>query len=134
VIVLDASVVVTGLLVAGPAGAAAREVLRSGPLHVPHLLDVEVTSAVRRWVLSGRLSVEHARMSLLDLRDLAADRHAHEPLLDRVLDLRDALSAYDAMYVALAELLGTSLVTGDQRLARAPGILCPVTLLSALSE
>jgi predicted nucleic acid-binding protein len=131
VIVLDASVVVTGLLVAGPAGDAAREVLRSGPLHAPHLLDVEATSAIRRWVLSGRMSVEDARMSLLDLRDLAADRHAHEPLLDRVLDLRDAVSAYDAVYVALAELLGAGLITADHRLARAPGLRCPVTLLTS---
>jgi predicted nucleic acid-binding protein len=131
VIVLDASVVVTGLLVAGPAGDAAREVLRTEPLHAPHLLDVEVTSAIRRWVLSGRLSVEDARMSLRDLRDLAADRHAHEPLLDRALDLRDAVSAYDAVYVALAELLGARLVTADHRLARAPGIRCPVTLLTS---
>jgi len=131
VIVLDASVVVTGLLVAGPAGDAAREVLRSGPLHAPHLLDVEATSAVRRWVLSGRLSVEYARMSLLDLRDMAVDRHGHEPLLDRVLDLRDAVSAYDAVYVALAELLGARLVTADYRLARAPGLRCPVTLVTA---
>jgi predicted nucleic acid-binding protein len=131
VIVVDASVVVTGLLVAGSAGDAARELLRSGPLHAPHLLDVEVASVVRRWVLSGRLSVEHARMFLLDLRDLPADRHAHEPLLDRVLDLRDAVSAYDAMYVALAELLGARLVTADHRLARAPGIRCSVTLLSS---
>ena len=130
-IVLDASVAVTGLLVSGPAGDAARDVLRTEPLHAPHLLDVEVTSAIRRWVLFGRLSVEDARMSLRDLRDLAADRHAHEPLLDRALDLRDAVSAYDAVYVALAELLGARLVTADQRLARAPGIRCPVTLLTA---
>ena len=127
----DASVVVTGLLVAGPLGEAARDVLRSGPLHAPHLLDVEATSAIRRWVLSGRLPVEDARICLLDLKDLAADRHAHEPLLDRVLDLRDAVSAYDAVYVALAELLGGRLVTADHRLARAPGLRCPVTLLTA---
>ena len=130
-IVLDASVAVTGLLVSGPAGDAARDVLRAEPLHAPHLLDVEVTSAIRRWVLSSRLSVEDARMSLRDLRDLAADRHAHEPLLDRALDLRDAVTAYDAVYVALAELLGARLVTADQRLARAPGIRCPVTLLTS---
>jgi predicted nucleic acid-binding protein len=129
VIVLDASVVVAGLLVAGPAGDAARDVLRSGPLHGPHLLDVEATSAVRRWVLTGRLTVEQARMSLQDLRDLAVDRHAHEPLLDRALDLRDAVSAYDAVYVALAELLGATLCTADERLARAPGVRCPVDLV-----
>ena len=128
-IVLDASVVVTGLLVAGREGDGAREVLRSGPLHAPHLLDVEAASAVRRWVLSGRLSVEHARRSLLDLRDLAADRHAHEPLLERVLDLRDAVSAYDAVYVALAELLGATLFTADERLTRAPRVRCPISLI-----
>jgi len=131
VIVLDASVVVTGLLVAGPAGEAARDVLRSGPLHAPHLLDVEATSAIRRWVLSGRLSVEGARMSLRDLQDLGVDRHAHEPLLARALDLGDAVSTYDAMYVALAELLDVSLVTADHRLARVPGLNCPVTLLTS---
>ena len=130
-IVLDASVAVTGLLVAGSAGDAARDVLRSGPLHAPHLLDVEVTSAVRHWVVSGRLTERQARMSLGDLRDLAVDRHAHEPFLDRVLDLRDSFSVYDAMYVALAELLGAPLVTADQRLARAAGIRCTVLLLPA---
>lgn len=130
-IVVDASVVVAGLLVAGPEGDAARDVLRSGPLHAPHLLDVEATSAVRRWVLSGRLTVEQARMPLQDLRDLAVDRHAHEPFLDRVLELRDALSAYDAVYVALAELLGAPLVTADRRIARAPGIRCAVSLVTA---
>ena len=128
-IVVDASVVVTGLLVAGPAGDAARDVLRSGALHAPHLLDVEAASAVRRWVLSGRLTAEEARMSLRDLGDLAVDRHAHEPFLDRALDLRDAVSAYDAMYVALAELLAAPLITADSRLARAPGIRCSVMLL-----
>jgi len=131
VIVLDASVAVTGLLVAGSAGDAARDVLRSGPVHAPHLLDVEVASAVRRWVVSGRLSEREARMSLADLRDLAVDRHAHEAFLDRALDLRDSVSPYDAMYVALAELLGAPLVTADQRLARASGIRCTVLLLPA---
>jgi predicted nucleic acid-binding protein len=131
VIVLDASVVVTGLLVAGPAGDAARDVLRSGQLHAPHLLDVEATSAIRRWVLSGRLAAENARMSLRDLQDLAVDRHAHEHLLDRAIDLRDAVSAYDAMYVALAELLGASLVTADHRVARASALRRPVTLLTS---
>ena len=70
-------------------------------------------------------------MSLRDLRDLAADRHSHEPLLDGVLDLRNAVSAYDAVYVALAELFRARLVTADHRSARAPGIRCPVTLLTS---
>jgi predicted nucleic acid-binding protein len=130
VIVVDASVVVAGLLVSGPAGDAARDALRSQEAHAPHLLDVEATSAIRRWVRSGRLTVDEGRASLRDLRDLAIARHAHEPLLDRTLDLRDAASTYDAVYVALAELLGVPLLTADARLARAPGIRCAVVIPS----
>ena len=129
-IVVDASVVVAGLLVSGPAGDAARDALRSQEAHAPHLLDVEATSAIRRWVRSGRLTVAEGRASLRDLRDLAIARHAHEPLLDRTLDLRDAASTYDAVYVALAELLGVPLLTADARLARAPGIRCAVVIPS----
>lgn len=129
-IVVDASVVVSALLVGREEGGAAREALRSDAAHAPHLLDVEVTSAVRRWVLAGRLTVEEARSSIRDLGDLAITRHGHEPLVDRVLDLRDAVSAYDGTYVALAELLGATMVTGDLRLSRAPGVRCPVSVIS----
>ena len=128
-IVVDASVVVSALLVNGPEGEAARQALRSDAAHAPHLLDVEVTSAVRRWVLAGRFGVEEARSSIRDLADLAITRHGHEPLLDRVLELRDAVSAYDGTYIALAELLGATMVTGDRRLSRAPGVRCPVSVI-----
>ncbi len=128
-IVVDASVVVSALLVDRPDGEAARQALRSDAAHAPHLLDVEVTSAVRRWVLAGRLTLEEARSSIRDLADLAITRHGHEPLLDRVLELRDAVSAYDGTYVALAELLGAPMVTGDRRLSRAPGLRCPVSVI-----
>jgi predicted nucleic acid-binding protein len=128
-IVVDASVVVTALLAGRAEGDAAREALRSEEAHAPHLLDVEATSAIRRWVLAGRLTVEGARSSIRDLGDLAITRHGHEPLLDRVLELRNAVSAYDGTYVALAELLGAGLVTGDRRLSRAPGLRCPVSAI-----
>ena len=128
-IVVDTSVVVSALLVDRPEGDAAREALRSDAAHAPHLLDVEVTSAVRRWVLGGRLGVEEARSSIRDLADLAITRHGHEPFLDRVLELRDAVSAYDGTYVALAELLAATVVTGDRRLSRAPGVRCPVSVI-----
>jgi predicted nucleic acid-binding protein len=128
-IVVDASVVVTALLADSEEGDAAREALRSEAAHAPHLLDVEVTSALRRWVLAGRLTVEKARSSIRDLGDLAITRHGHEPLLDRVLELRDAVSACDGTYVALAELLGATVVTGDRRLSRAPGLRCPVSVI-----
>ncbi len=128
-IVVDASVVVSALLVDRPEGEAARQALRSDGAHAPHLLDVEVTSAVRRWVLAGRLTVEEARSSIRDLADLAITRHGHEPLLGRVLELRDAVSAYAGTYVALAELLGATMVTGNHRLSRAPGVRCPVSVI-----
>jgi predicted nucleic acid-binding protein len=131
VIVVDASVVVAALLVAGPDGDAARAILGEQEAHAPHLLDVEATAAARRWLLSGRLHLEAAQLFLGDLRALAIARHGHEPLLDRVLELRNCISAYDASYVALAELLEVPLATGDRRLARAPGIRCEVLVPEA---
>jgi predicted nucleic acid-binding protein len=49
--------------------------------------------------------------------------------VDRLWELRDDLSAYDASYVVLAELLGCDLLTADARLSRAPGIRCAVTVV-----
>jgi predicted nucleic acid-binding protein len=132
VIVADASVVVAALLVAGPTGDAARGALLADEVHAPHLVDVEVTSAIRRWVLAGRLSVADARASVRDLADLAITRHAHEALLERVLELRDSMSAYDASYVALAEVLSGTVLTADPRLSRASGALCPIQQLTAV--
>jgi predicted nucleic acid-binding protein len=126
VIVVDASVVVAALLAAGPEGDAARAVLEGDEAHAPHLLDVEATSAARRWVRTGRLSADAARLFLGDLRALAVARHGHEALLDRMLELRNRVSAYDASYVALAELLDAPLATVDRRLSRAAGMRCPV--------
>ena len=127
-IVVDASVVMTALLVDGRQGDAAREVLQLGELHAPHLLDVEATSAVRRWVLRGQLAGDAAGSILDDLRDLAISRHGHDLLLGRVLELRDSVSAYDGYYVALAELLDVPLVSADVRLSRAAGLRCRVLL------
>ena len=129
-IVVDASVVVAALLVAGAHGETARRTLLGDEASAPHLLDVEVTSAIRRGVLSGRLSALGARDHVRDLRDLAITRHAHELLLDRVLELRDSVSAYDGSYVALAELLDATLVTADARLTRASGPRCRFELVA----
>ena len=127
-IVVDASVVVTALLVGGAKGDPARRLLQDEELHAPHLVDVEAASAVRRWVLTGRLGADGARSAMADLADLPITRHGHEALLERVLDLRDAVSAYDGTYVALAELLDVPLATVDRRLSRAPGLRCRVVV------
>ncbi len=130
-IVTDASVVVTALLSTGGAGARARERLRQDPdLHVPHLLDVEVAAALRRRVRLSQTDVGVATEVMADLADLAAIRWDHEPLLRRVWELRDNVTPYDAVYVVLAEMLEAVLITSDVRLSRAPGLRCPVEVLT----
>jgi predicted nucleic acid-binding protein len=129
VIVADASVLVPALLDDGGSGALARERLTASDVHVPELADVEVLSVVRRGVLAGRLTAERGAAALQDWSDLAVERYPHLPLLPRAWQLRDSVSAYDAQYVALAEVLDVPLVTGDARLSRAPGLRCAVDLL-----
>ena len=121
-IVLDASVLVE-LLLNTPTGRAVATRIANPALglHVPHLADVEVAQALRRYARDGDLDAAAAAVALEDLRSLDLQRHAHEPLLDRIWELRHNLSAYDAVYVALAEVLDTVLLTCDGRLARAPG-------------
>ena len=99
-------------------------------LHTPHLADIEVAQALRRYVRDGEIDAARASSALEDLRSLDLERHAHEPLLDRVWALRENLSAYDAVYVALADALDTTLLTCDGRLARAPDLAGRVDLIS----
>ena len=129
-IVLDASALVE--LVAGTAMGrvvAARIADATIGLHVPHLADVEVTQALRRYVRDGDLDALDAEAALDTLRALDLQRHAHEPLLPRVWELRNNLSAYDAVYVALAEALDGVLVTCDGPLARAPRVNARIELI-----
>ena len=108
-------------LVGSPVGRRVAEALEAdeGGLHLPHLAVVEVTSVLRAWVRRREIPERRAAAALTDLADFPARRWPAEPLLPRVWELRDAVSAYDATYVALAEALDARLVTGDARLARA---------------
>lgn len=124
-IVLDASAALSGLLNAGPA----RRLMAAEQLHAPHLIDFEVTSGLRRHVMSGQLPPDLGRSALGVWRRLGLTRYAGSGLLERVWELRDNLSVYDAGYVALAESFGCTLVTADARLSRAPGLRCPVTVV-----
>ena len=120
-IVLDASAVVELLLNTATGQAVAKRMADPAiGVHVPHLVDVEVVQALRRLASLGELTAVEAQTAIDDLRSLDLQRHAHEPLLGRVWALRQNLSAYDAVYVALAEVLDTTVVTCDGRLARAP--------------
>lgn len=124
-IVLDASAAPSGLLNAGPA----RESLAGEQLHAPHLVDSEVASGLRRQVAAGRIATDDGWAALDAWRRLGLTRYATHGLLERIWELRDNLSAYDAGYVALAESLTCSLVTADARISRVPGIRCPVTVV-----
>jgi predicted nucleic acid-binding protein len=135
VIVLDASALVE-LILDTPAGRliAGRIADPVEGLHTPHLADVEVMQALRRYVREGEIDTEEASVAIDDLRALDLQRHAHEPLFDRVWELRDNLTAYDAVYVALTETLGAVLLTCDGRLSRAPGMSGRVVLIRAQSS
>ena len=124
-IVVDASAALAGLLNDGPA----RRSLATERLHVPHLIDAEVANALRRHTRAGDVSDSASWVALDTWRRLGATRYAIHALLDRIWQLRDNLSAYDAAYVALTETLGCSLLTADARLSRAPGLRCPITVV-----
>ena len=128
-IITDASVVTTALADDGLHGGQARTRLRDEQLAAPHIIDLEVASALRRLCMSGALGADRAEAALADLQALPLERVSHRPLLDRCWELRQNLTIYDAAYVALAEHLSVTLVTADRRLAEAPGSRCTVELL-----
>ncbi|HVX20410.1 MAG TPA: type II toxin-antitoxin system VapC family toxin [Acidimicrobiales bacterium] len=124
-IVLDASAALSALLNDGPA----RQVAGDDQLHAPHLIDAEVVNGLRRLAAARTVPVAAARAALRTWPRLAVTRYPLVGLLDRVWELRDTVSAYDAAYVALAESLDCVLVTADARLSRASGPRCAVTVV-----
>ncbi|MFT3855360.1 MAG: type II toxin-antitoxin system VapC family toxin [Ilumatobacteraceae bacterium] len=126
--VFDASAVVAALIDNGAAGRWCASELTVDELAAPHLLPVEVTNIVRRTEARAAVDRSTATQAIHDLRRLAVDYVGFDPLAERVWSLRANLTAYDACYVALAELVGGRLVTLDRRLARASGIRCPVVV------
>lgn len=104
--------------------------LASDPEQVaPSVIDVEVVSVIRRDHLLGRLDATAAAQAVTDLRDWPGERFSHQPLLDRVWELRGSIRAWDGFYVALAEVLQATLVTSDARLAAAAGPRCAIDVL-----
>ena len=90
-------------------------------LYAPHLLDLEVAQVLRRYWLSGEIDSERGKEVVEDLWDLPINRYPHDIFLKRIWELRHNMTAYDAVYVALAEALPAPLLTCDARLASAPG-------------
>jgi predicted nucleic acid-binding protein len=121
-IVVDASALLEFLLQTSlGARVEARLFGKEDELHAPHLLDVEIAQGLRRLVRTGEVSSGRAEEAIADLTDVVLQRHAHLDLLDRAWKVRDNISAYDAMYVALAEAIAAPIVTCDSPLAKAPG-------------
>ena len=121
-IVVDASTIADFLIDEGERGGwAVAEVRRGGTLIAPHVLDYEVSSALRRRTLAGELESARSQAALEDLLALGLRRYPARRFLPRMWELRDRLTAYDASYVALAEALDCPLVTSDLRLARCHG-------------
>jgi predicted nucleic acid-binding protein len=134
-LVVDASAL-TELVLGRAAGEVVGEHLAAYgfALHAPHLVDLEVLSALRRLVASGEMTAARAGEAISDLLDLPIERYPHDILVPRVWELRENFSAYDASYVALAEALADEpvpLLTADARLARAVGDLLDMPVLLA---
>ena len=122
-LVLDASAAVELVLNTAAGKRVAKRVENPAvSIHVPHLIDVEIAQVLRRYALRGTLSATQGALALDQWCALDVERYSHEFFLGRIWQLRDNVSAYDAVYVALAEALGAVLVTGDRRLAGAPGL------------
>lgn len=129
-IVADASALAEIVTRAPGAAAAEARVFAPGEeIHVPHVVDLEVASVLRRSVAAGTATSRAARSALATFLVLPLRRHAHDAFLGRIWALRGNLTPCDAAYVALAEAIDVPLVTFDGNLARSPGHRARVELL-----
>jgi len=94
----------------------------------PHLVDAEVLGVVRRAHLRGELDLTAATQAIDDLGSWPGTRVDHRPLLGRAWELRQSLTAADALYVALAEAMDAPLLTLDTRLGRADEPRCAIEI------
>lgn len=125
-VVVDSSALVAALTDSGPGGTWAASTLAEGELSAPHLMLFEATNTLRRLEIAELIGPAEAAAAFAELHSVRLDLWPFAPLGDRIWQLRSSVTSYDAAYVALAELLGTPLVTLDQRVARASGPRCEV--------
>jgi len=128
-VVVDASAMVVLLVDGGADGEWVADRLRGTRLAAPQLMPFEVTNVLRRQVIRRALTEPQGRVAREAFGLLPVELWACALLADRMWELRDNASAYDASYLALAERVGAPLITGDRRLATVPGIQCPVVLV-----
>ncbi|WP_198587126.1 type II toxin-antitoxin system VapC family toxin [Glycomyces xiaoerkulensis] len=130
-IVLDNSAFVEFLIGDTDLGRRTRKLLLGQEVAAPHVVDLECASVLRRLVRRGVLDEERASKALRLLSRFDLHRFDHTPLLPRIWQLRDNMTAYDASFAALAETLDASLVTVDSKFERTPGLRCRVLNLRA---
>jgi predicted nucleic acid-binding protein len=128
-LVVDTSAVLAALTASDRPPGLLERLTGDGDLHAPHLIDTELLHALRRMTIGGQLTEDRAADARTDFADLALTRYPHQPLSDRIWQLRHNLTAYDGTFVALAEKLDTTLITCDSRLATAPGNNAQIELL-----
>jgi predicted nucleic acid-binding protein len=121
VIVVDTSALIDAVLARPPKPGLLARLSDEDDLHAPHLIDVEILHALRRLALTGAAPEARIEDARTDIDDITLTRYPLGPLGDRVWELRHHLTAYDAVFVALAEALETPLITCDRRLGRAGG-------------
>lgn len=123
-IVVDATVLVSAVARPDPNGAWANSVMQSGGLIAPQLVLVEATHSLRNLEHRKIITAVDAIAACRSLVNLAISLVPFAPFSDRVWQLRNNLTAYDAWYVAVAEAFKLPLATLDQRLEAAPGSKC----------
>jgi predicted nucleic acid-binding protein len=128
-LVVDSSAVAELILSTARGLLVSSELAGGATLHAPDLLGVELVSVLRKLANAGEISSADSARALDDFRALGVEMYEHDPLLDRAFALRGAVSAYDAMFLALAEALDAPLLTCDAKLAGSNGHDATVTLV-----
>jgi predicted nucleic acid-binding protein len=123
-VVVDSSILVAALLDSGPDGAWAEQIIDGRAVYAPELVRVEATNILRRLERAKQITTPEANAAQGDLMQLEIELFSFEPFADRIWELRQTVTSYDAWYVALAEALEFPLATLDERLARAAGPKC----------
>lgn len=123
-LVIDASMVVAGLIDSGADGRRAEALLAGDSLAAPHVMTAEAADILRRSAASGAISAEQAALAHADLLDLRVEFFPYAPFATRIWEFGDNVACCDAWYAAIAEALGAPLATLDARLASAPGPRC----------
>jgi predicted nucleic acid-binding protein len=129
VIVVDTAVIIDALVAVPRRAHVLARLSAEAELHAPHLIDLEFLQVLRSLVLAGALTADRAGDARVDYEELRIVRYPHQPLGDRIWELRDNVTAYDAAFVALAEILDAPLVTTDRRLARSSGHRAQIDLV-----